>query len=60
MPEVLLSGNHAAIVRSRRELALRRTFERRPELLERLELSREDQLFLRALARERATEKPEA
>ncbi|MFP5218682.1 MAG: tRNA (guanosine(37)-N1)-methyltransferase TrmD [Actinomycetes bacterium] len=35
VPEVLLSGDHAAIARWRRERALERTRERRPELLER-------------------------
>jgi len=34
VPDVLLSGNHAAIARHRREESLRRTLERRPELLE--------------------------
>jgi tRNA (guanine37-N1)-methyltransferase len=53
VPGVLLSGNHAAIARWRREAALRRTFERRPELLETAELSSEDRRFLRALERER-------
>ncbi|MGH2344475.1 MAG: tRNA (guanosine(37)-N1)-methyltransferase TrmD, partial [Chloroflexota bacterium] len=33
VPEVLLSGNHALIARWRREQSLRRTLERRPELL---------------------------
>lgn len=33
VPEVLLSGDHAAVARWRREQALRRTFERRPDLL---------------------------
>ena len=36
VPEVLLSGNHALISRWRREQAVRRTHERRPELLESL------------------------
>jgi tRNA (guanine37-N1)-methyltransferase len=53
-PEVLLSGNHAAIARWRREQTLRRTFERRPELLEQAELSAEDRRFLRTLEQERA------
>jgi tRNA (guanine37-N1)-methyltransferase len=52
VPEVLLSGHHAEIARYRREEALRRTFERRPELLEHAELSPEDRRFLRALAAE--------
>jgi len=55
VPEVLLSGNHAAIARWRREQTLRRTFERRPELLERAELSAEDRRFVRTLEHERAT-----
>lgn len=53
VPEVLLSGHHANIARARREESLRRTFERRPDLLERAELSDADRRFLRALARER-------
>jgi len=52
VPEVLLSGHHAQIARARREEALRRTYERRPELLEHAELSDADRKFLRALARE--------
>ena len=42
VPEVLLSGNHAQVSKWRREQALRRTLERRPELLDRAELSREE------------------
>jgi tRNA (guanine37-N1)-methyltransferase len=33
VPEVLLSGNHAAIARWRRDMALRRTAARRPDLI---------------------------
>ena len=40
VPEVLLSGNHAAIARWRRKQALGRTWERRPDLLDEAELSR--------------------
>ena len=54
VPEVLLGGNHAAIARWRREQALRRTFERRPELLDGAELSADDLRYLRGLERERA------
>jgi tRNA (guanine37-N1)-methyltransferase len=54
VPEVLLSGHHAQIARARREEALRRTFERRPELLERAELTDADRKYLRELARTRA------
>ena len=39
VPSVLLSGHHAEVDRWRRRLQLRRTFERRPDLLERAELS---------------------
>jgi tRNA (guanine37-N1)-methyltransferase len=52
VPEVLLSGNHAAIARHRREESLRRTQERRPDLLEAAELSRDDRRYLDRLARE--------
>jgi len=55
VPDVLLSGHHGEIARARREEALRRTFERRPDLLERARLSEADQRFLRELARERAS-----
>jgi tRNA (guanine37-N1)-methyltransferase len=49
VPEVLSSGDHARIDRWRREQALRRTFERRPDLLENADLSEEDQAFLDSL-----------
>lgn len=49
VPDVLLSGHHGHIERARREEALRRTYERRPDLLERADLTREDQAFLRTL-----------
>jgi tRNA (guanine37-N1)-methyltransferase len=52
VPEVLRSGDHAAITRWRREQALRRTWERRPDLLERAELTPEDQAFLTKLGAE--------
>jgi len=39
VPPVLLSGDHAAIERYRRREALRATLEKRPDLLERAELS---------------------
>jgi tRNA (guanine37-N1)-methyltransferase len=49
VPAVLLSGDHAAIARWRREQALRRTFERRPDLLSHARLSDEDRAFLAAI-----------
>ncbi len=45
-PEVLMSGDHAQIRRWRREQQLRKTLRNRPELLERAELSAEDQRLL--------------
>jgi tRNA (guanine37-N1)-methyltransferase len=42
VPEILLSGNHAQIAGWRREQSIRRTCERRPELLDKVELSPEE------------------
>lgn len=49
VPEVLRSGNHAAIARWRRKESLRRTLERRPDLLETADLSEEDQEILKEI-----------
>ncbi|MBN1667744.1 MAG: tRNA (guanosine(37)-N1)-methyltransferase TrmD [Anaerolineales bacterium] len=49
VPEILRSGHHAAIERWRREQALKRTWERRPDMLAQLELSPADQKYLRQL-----------
>lgn len=46
VPEVLLSGNHAAIARWRRKQALGRTWTRRPDLLDREALSAADRALL--------------
>jgi tRNA (guanine37-N1)-methyltransferase len=46
VPPVLLSGNHGAIARWRREQSLARTLERRPDLLASAELSSADRRFL--------------
>jgi tRNA (guanine37-N1)-methyltransferase len=46
VPDVLISGNHAEINRWRRKQSLIRTFLRRPELLEKIELSMEDRKVL--------------
>lgn len=53
VPEVLLSGNHAQIAKWRRRESLRRTFLRRPDLLEKAELSDEDLAFLEELKKEK-------
>jgi tRNA (guanine37-N1)-methyltransferase len=52
VPEVLLSGDHAAIRRWRMREMLGRTWLRRPELLKRLELSAEQQKLLQDFIRE--------
>jgi tRNA (guanine37-N1)-methyltransferase len=46
VPDVLLSGDHAAIRRWRRKQALGRTWQRRPDLLARRVLSRDDEALL--------------
>ena len=46
VPEVLLSGNHAAIARWRRQQSLGRTWLRRPELLNEAGLSKADRALL--------------
>jgi len=46
VPEVLLSGDHARIARWRRERALERTAQRRPDMLGQARLSRADLCFL--------------
>jgi tRNA (guanine37-N1)-methyltransferase len=47
VPEVLTSGHHGEIRRWRRQQALRRTFERRPDLLETAVLDDEERGWLR-------------
>lgn len=49
VPEVLLSGDHARIARWRRREALRRTLERRPELLVGASLTEEEQELLQEI-----------
>lgn len=56
VPEVLLSGNHERIRRWRLKQSLGRTWQRRPELLEELELSKEQQQLLAEYIREQATD----
>jgi len=52
VPEVLLSGNHQAISLWRRTEALRRTWLRRPELLNKASLSEEDKKILEEISKE--------
>jgi tRNA (guanine37-N1)-methyltransferase len=46
VPKVLLSGDHKAIARWRRKQSLGRTWLRRPELLEKIELTAADSMLL--------------
>ncbi len=52
VPDVLLSGNHAAIARWRRKQALGRTWDRRRDLLDEKALSKEDRQLLEEYRRE--------
>ena len=54
VPQVLLNGNHEAVRRWRLKQSLGRTWQRRPDLLEGRELSREEQTLLEEYIRERA------
>ena len=49
VPEVLLSGHHKNIDKWRREQSLKNTLEKRPELLEKVELTEDDKKYLRDL-----------
>lgn len=49
VPDVLRSGDHKAIAGWRRQQALKRTFERRPDLLVNAELNAQDREFLNKL-----------
>lgn len=51
VPEVLRGGNHSEIARWRRQQALQKTFEQRPDLLERASLTKQDREFLEKLKR---------
>lgn len=53
VPEVLLSGNHASIEKWRRREALKRTFQKRPDLIPLADLTGEDRAFLEELKRGR-------
>ena len=53
VPDVLLSGNHEAIRQWRRKEALRNTYRKRPDLLQRESLTREDRQWLSDISQER-------
>lgn len=52
IPDVLISGHHANINRWKRQEALRNTLLKRPDMLEKAELSKEDIKFLEDLKRD--------
>jgi len=54
VPPVLLSGDHAAIARWRRKQSLGRTWQRRPDLLQRRRLDETDTRLLDEFRREQA------
>lgn len=49
VPEVLISGHHANIEKWKREQSLKRTAERRPELLKKADLTKNDKEYLETL-----------
>jgi tRNA (guanine37-N1)-methyltransferase len=51
VPEILISGDHARIARWRREQIIRRTQERRPELLDKASLGKEDKKLVERLTK---------
>jgi tRNA (guanine37-N1)-methyltransferase len=55
VPEVLLSGDHANIARYRLKQSLGRTWQRRPELLDRLDLNAESRALLQEFIKEQVS-----
>lgn len=49
VPDVLLTGHHANVEKWRREQSLERTLERRPDMLEKADLSKKDREYLAEL-----------
>lgn len=49
VPAVLLSGHHANVDKWRREQSLKRTLERRPDMLEKAELTKTDREYLNSI-----------
>ena len=59
VPEVLLSGHHANIRRWRLKESLRKTKQRRPDLLQHRVLSKEEEALLEEIAQEESTQSEE-
>lgn len=53
VPDVLMSGHHKNIEKWRRKESLRRTIERRPELIKTVELTKEDKKLLKEIENEK-------
>ena len=52
VPEVLVNGNHKLINRFRRKESLRKTYLRRPDLLEKFEFTKEDKQLMNEILEE--------
>ena len=55
VPDVLISGNHKKIKEWQDKESIRRTFERRPDMLEALDLSDEQEKYLNEIKKEQET-----
>ena len=53
VPEPLMNGNHEEIKRWRRREALKKTLRNRPELLDKVELTKDDRRILEELRSEK-------
>jgi tRNA (guanine37-N1)-methyltransferase len=60
VPDILVSGNHGEVDRWRRREALRRTLQRRPDLLDAAQLADSDRAVLKELGSESAASAEEA
>ncbi|WP_416731493.1 tRNA (guanosine(37)-N1)-methyltransferase TrmD [Fictibacillus sp. JL2B1089] len=55
VPDVLMSGNHKNIETWRKKESLRRTYERRPDLLEKIKLTKEEEIWLNEIKDHKTT-----
>jgi tRNA (guanine37-N1)-methyltransferase len=55
VPDVLMSGNHKNIEEWRKKESLKRTYERRPDLLEHIELTKEEENWLKEIKDNKTT-----
>ena len=52
VPDILISGHHENISKWRKEQSLKNTFKKRPELLENIELTEKEKIYIEDLKRE--------